>query len=156
MFAKALILSLALAASAPVAVSAEIQGQPAEPCFTARADATGAIHATMQLAAGEYCQVLVTRPFLAIDAPQSPRRGRLLLTATGFAYAADPKADGEDSFTLTGLVAPPPGGAPLAFMMLVTVQFAAAPGENDRRETARGPHAAAPGAAKPSGIALPE
>lgn len=158
MFVKGLMLSLMLAASAPLAAFAQDHNQPAEPCFTARADASGAIQAVMQLAGGAYCQVVVARPFLAIDAPLSPRRGRLLLMPTGFAYAADPKQDGDDAFTIVGLIAAPMGdGAPLPFTLTVVVQIAPAPGDDDKRETASAPDLSTPpDAAKPAGIARME
>jgi hypothetical protein len=93
------------------------------------------------------------RPWLGVEVPQNPNRGRLLVMPVGFVYQADPKADGTDSFTITGMMATSPAAGALApFTLTVTVEIAA--------NTEAGKHDAAPrtnapqAAIKPNAIAL--
>lgn len=154
---RTMLLALVVAAGTSTTTYAE-RNEPGrapadESCFHAETAQDGTIRATMTIAGGELCQVRIMRPWLDVAVPQNPNRGRLLVMPIGFVYQADPKADGTDSFTITGMMATHPGVNALApFTLTVTVAIGPS-SDPGKPETA--PRASAPQTtAKPSSIAL--
>lgn len=154
---KTMLLALVVAAGTSTTTYAE-RTEPGrapadESCFQAQTAQDGTIRATMTIAGGELCQVRIMRPWLGVAVPQNPNRGRLLVMPIGFVYQADPKADGTDSFTITGMMATQPGdNALVPFTLNVTVAIGTS-GDTGKAEAA--PRTSAPQTtAKPNSIAL--